>query len=370
MLRNIHWLTITFVILAGLVLGACGSPTPAPEAAPTEEAAVEPAPTEEAAVEEPAPTEEAEAAEAGAAVVKVALLLPGPITDGGWSQLAYEGLEALGQEEGFEVASTESVSQADIPEFTRGYADDGYDLIIGHGFEFGSAFIEIAPEYPDQFFFATTFQPQDDIPANVMYVDAAYFDAAYGAGALAALMSESHVVGFVGGGDNPTQRGMMNAFITGAESTVPDTTGLGVVTGDYNDAAKGREAAATMIGNGADVIWHAADVTGLGAIEGASASGAKVLGAYSDQTSVAPDSMGASLVMDLSAMVQTLGHDVRDGAFAAGTEWKPTVAEMWHWAAGDSDHNSEIIPDDVWEQYLVIWNDLAAGKIEYTVVTE
>jgi basic membrane protein A len=364
MLYQKRWLALMLLVVLGLALGGCVVVTPA--APPAQEAAP--------AEAQPAAPAEAEAmpAETGAEPVQVALLLPGPITDGGWSQLAYEGLQALGNEEGFEVAFSENIAQADIPEVTRGYADDGFDLLIGHGFEFGSAFIEIAPEYPDQFFFATTFKPQENIPANTQYVDAAYFDAAYAAGALAALLSDSRVVGFVGGGDNPTQRGMMNAFISAAEATVEGATGLGVVTGDYNDAAKGREAAATMIGNGADVIWHAADVTGLGAIEGAVASGAKVLGCYSDQTEIAPDAMGASLVMDLANMVQKLGHDVRDGAFAAGTEWQPSVDQMWHWSFndGESDHNPAVIPDELWQNYLAIWNDLAAGNIDVPVVTD
>ena len=354
MLRKVQWFSLILLIFSIFLFTACGGATPAEES---------PAP-DEAPVEAPA------ADESSTDDVQVALLLPGPITDGGWDQLAYEGLEDLKKQDGFDGSFTENIGQADIAEITRGYADDGYDLMLGHGFEFGSAFLEIAPDYPDQLFFATTFQSQDDVPSNVQYVDAAYFDAAYAAGALAALISESNVVGFVGGGDNPTQRGMMNAFIYGAESTVPGTIGLGVVTGDYNDAAKGRESAITMIGNGADVIWHAADVTGLGAIEGAVSSDVLVLGAYSDQTGIAPDNMGASLVMDLNAMVQKLGHDVSEGSFAAGQEWRPTVSEMWHWSAGDADHNSDIIPDDVWESYLEIWNDLDAGNIDYPIDTE
>ena len=301
--------------------------------------------------------------------VSVALLLPGPITDGGWDQLAYEGLVALGEEEGFEVAYTENITQAQI---TRGYADDGYDLLIGHGFEFGSAFLEIAPDYPDQWFFASTFQSQDEVPDNLLYIDMAYFDAAYGAGALAAMLSESHVVGFVGGGDNPTQQGMMDTYIMAAKDTVEGTQGLGIVTGDYNDAAKGREAAATMIGNGADVIWHAADVTGLGAIEGALAEDAWVIGCYSDQTALAPDNMGTSLVMDLGPMVVTLGHEVRDGEFAGGTEWQPSVSVMWHWAAGEDEngdaraYNPALIPDSLWEEFMTTWEAIDAGDINAT----
>lgn len=307
---------------------------------------------------------EAPAADSGEEqeTIDVALLLPGPITDGGWDQLAYEGLEELSEEDGFNTAYTENITQAEIPEVTRGYADDGYDLIIGHGFEFGSAFLEIAPDYPDIWFFASTYKPQDEVPENVQYIDMAYFDAAYAAGTLAAMMSESGKVGFVGGGDNPTQQGMMDAYIYAAEQQGAE--GLGVVTGDYNDAAKGREAAVTMVGNGADVIWHAADVTGLGAIEGAVANDALVLGCYSDQLDQAPDSLGSSLYMDLGPMVIKLANDVKDGNFSGGYEWQPTVQEMWHWQAGDQAYNQDVISEGTWEDFQVVWDDLAAGEVD------
>ena len=78
----------------------------------------------------------------------------------------------------------------------------------------------------------------------------------------------------------PRSNKIQQAFIAGARNTVDEIQGLGIITGDYDNAAKGREAAATLIGNGADVIWHAADVTGLGAIQGAVAGKAKVMGCY------------------------------------------------------------------------------------------
>src|SRR5208337_5049052 len=101
--------------------------------------------------------------------------------------------------------------------------------------------------------------------------------------------------------------------IAGARNTVKSIQGLGIITGDYDNAAKGREAASTLIGNGADVIWHAADVTGLGAIQGAVVGHAKVIGCYSDQTKLAPDSMVTSFVMNLSHMVVSAATSVADG---------------------------------------------------------
>jgi basic membrane protein A and related proteins len=296
---------------------------------------------------------------------KVVLLLSGVISDGGWGQLAYEeGIKELAKG-GFKTAYAENITQAQIPQVARGYADDGYDLIIGHGFEFGSPLLEIAPDYPKTKFFVSTFQPQPGIPDNIQFVNLAYLDAAYGAGALAALSSEKKkAVGFVGGGDNPTQQGMMKAFVAAAERTVPGVKGLGIVTGDYNNAAKGKEAAATMIGNGADVIWHAADVTGLGAIQGAVAGHAKVIGCYSDQTKLAPDSMVTSFVMNLSHMVVAAATSVADGKFAGGTEWKPTVTEMWLLKAGDTgDHNPKLISAENWDAFEKIWADLGARKL-------
>lgn len=297
--------------------------------------------------------------------VKVALLLPGPISDGGWNQLAYDGLVGLDKSK-YKVSYIENVAIPKIPEVARGYADDGYDLVIGHGYEYGSAFLELAPDYPKTKFLASTFAPQPKIPANLEYVDMRYLDAAYAAGALAALVSDhKQAVGFVGGGDNPTQQAMMKAFIVGAQTTVKGVKGLGVVTGDYNSATKGKEAALTMIGNGADVIWHAADVTGLGAIQGAASKGAKVIGCYSDQTSLAPDAMATSLELNLVGMVQSQAAAVADGSFKGGAEWKPSAEFIWLLKSGaNGDHNPKLVSAEAWTAFQKIWTDLGADKID------
>lgn len=298
--------------------------------------------------------------------VSVALIMTGPITDGGWAQLAYEGLEKLKGMGGFKVSYAENVKQANLEDVVRGYADDGNDLIIGHGYEFGSAFLDIAPSYPDQKFFASTFKPQDKVPENCEFVDLAYFGASYGAGALAALISEKgKAVGYVGGGDNPTQQRMKACFIGGAEQTRKGIKGLGIITGDYDNAAKGSEAANAMISNGADVIWHGANVTGLGAIQAAAAAGVKVLGCYSDQQSVAPDHMGTSFVMNLGWMVIEVAKSVADGSFRGGSEWKPKVTDMWSLKAGKfGDHNPAVISDAAWSKFGKIWAELGSGELD------
>jgi len=295
---------------------------------------------------------------------RVAMVLPGSIADGGWNQQAYEGLRELEGMPGFKIAYTENVKQSDIPQVVHGYADDGYDLIIGHGFQFGSLFQEIGGDYPKQKFFATTYAPQGTIPPNVMYLDARYFDVGYCLGSLAALMSEKRVVGLVGGGDNPTQQNMMRVFKAGAEATAPGIKAFAVVTGDYNDAAKGRETALTMIGNGADVISHTADLTGIGAIKGAAEAKVKVIGAFSDQSDLAADLMGTSLANNNQGIVVKVAEMAKDGTFEGGKEWKPDLSFAWGMKYRDKDHNEKVIPAETWAKFLAIWNDVASGKVD------
>src|SRR5208337_4711574 len=138
------------------------------------------------------------------------------------------------------TAYAENTSQAQIPQVARGYADDSYDLIIGHGFEFGSALLDIAPDYPKTKFFVFDLPAGAENPRNIEFVNLAYLDAAYAAGALAALSSDKKKsVGFVGG-DNPTQQGMMKAFVAAAERTVPGFKGLAIVTATITTPPRAR----------------------------------------------------------------------------------------------------------------------------------
>jgi basic membrane protein A and related proteins len=301
---------------------------------------------------------------AQAADVKVALVLPGSINDGGWNQGAYTGLQALGKKAGFKVAFTENVKQADMPQVVRGYADDGYDLVIGHGFEFGSLFAEVAPEYAKQKFFATTFAPGPTVPANAMYLDFRYYDVAYAAGVLASGITKKKVIGFVGGGDNPTTQGILKVFRAAVEKTVPGSKVLGIITGDYDDAAKGREAAETMIGNGADLIWHAADITGIGAIKAAAAKGVVSMGTFADQTDIAPALVATSFVTDNAGLVVKAAEMVAAGTFKGGSEWKPSLKDVWITSAGSKEYNETLVPKAVWDAYTKTLADIEAGKID------
>jgi len=343
---RIFLVTICIVTMLVLALTAC---------APT-------APAQETEAEQPP-------AAGDAPKSSIALILPGSIADGGWNTLCYKGLEKL-QSEGFKTAYTENVTDATIASVTEGYVNDGYSLIIGGGWQFVTPFMTLAPDFPDAKFFVVSTGPEDaTIPPNLQFFDPSSQYSGYMAGALAALLSKTNIVGFIGGGDNGAQRQLRNAFIQGATETVEGTKALDIITGDYNDAAKGREAALTLIGNGADVVWHAADITGLGVIAGiVESKKALAIGCYSDQTGMAYSAFATSIYEDLGYAVYSRGHAVEDGTFEGGGTWKPPFYEIFYFIAGSPDvpYNTQNVPPEVVEKMDKIMEDLKSGKIEVT----
>ena len=81
--------------------------------------------------------------------LKVALCMSGAVNDQGWNQSAYDGAKAACDKYGYELAYTENLNAADIAAAFADYAAAGYDVIIGHGFEFGDPALEVASTYPD-----------------------------------------------------------------------------------------------------------------------------------------------------------------------------------------------------------------------------
>src|SRR2546425_2251089 len=83
-----------------------------------------------------------------AAKLKVAVALPGIITDKGFNQSAYEALKRMEKELGAETAYTERVAQPDQVEVMSDYARRGFNLVVGHGGEFDAAGKQVAERYP------------------------------------------------------------------------------------------------------------------------------------------------------------------------------------------------------------------------------
>ena len=131
-MRKSFWIIGTLLVIFVMVLSACQPAAPV---------------TEAPAAEEPAAEEPVAPAEADA--FKVALLLPGSANDQSWNQLAYDGVMKAKDALGIEVAYSENVDQNTQVDAIRDYAEQGYDVIIGHSGSYEEAMATLGPEYPD-----------------------------------------------------------------------------------------------------------------------------------------------------------------------------------------------------------------------------
>lgn len=238
------------------------------------------------------------------AVKKIAILLPGPITDESWNQGAYEGLKEL-EKQGYEIAYTEDVQAADMESVFRSYCNEGFQFVIGHGVQYGDACIRVAEDFKDTYFFITGNPPAGvKAPSNIAFYDYKEYEGAYVCGALASLQSKSGKIGYVGGGENTTQLSDKNAFIEGAKSVNPNIDIRTVITGTFNDSAVGKETAIAMIEQGVDVILQTCDHTGLGVLETCNEKNVFCIGYTSDQKTLVKDGLClTSLLVKIPDMI-------------------------------------------------------------------
>ena len=237
---------------------------------------------------------------------KVALLLPASITDGGWNALAYDGLKAIEKELGAKISHVESRTPTDQEAHFRGFAQDGYHLIFGHGYEYQDPAKNVALDFPETIFFTSTGSTiLDNVSPMIFRVE----DAVYLLGIVAGSMTQTNKIGIVGGQNIPAINSTFVAFEGGVKSVNPDAEVRRAYVGNWEDIGKGKELALAQINEGIDFIFPNADVAGLGvfqAVEAAQADGKVVytFGSYRDQSEVSSTTILANAIITPKVFVK------------------------------------------------------------------
>ncbi len=247
-----------------------------------------------------------------AAPLKVALCMSGAVNDQGWNQTAYEGALKACETYGFELSYTENLATADIAAAFADYAASGYNVVIGHGYEFGDPALEVAESYPDVKFICTE---ANAASANVASYVMACEQTAYVEGIIAAMMTKSGKVGAIGPIQGDSLVKIINGFEDGALSVNPDLVVETAWTNSFVDSQLALEAATAMIEDGVDVIKHCANACGNGAISAAVDAGIWCQGDSYDQSSLAPDNILDSALYNLDVVLNIALGTVADGTF-------------------------------------------------------
>ncbi len=332
-----RWILMVLMLILGLVLVSCGGSEP--ETADPEPQATE-APAEEAEeaeeVEEPAEEEvvqeevSAEADVADVEGIRVAIVMPSSITDLAWSQAIYDALIRLqvqaGGEENFEIAFSEGMfNVTDAAAALRDYADEGYDIVIAHGTQYGTSLFELAPDYPETTFaYGTAVDTGTDVGIeNIFAYEARAEEGGFAAGVLAGNLTESGVIGVVGPVEAGDAKLYIDGFVAGVHASNPDAQVNVSYTGSFGDTALAAEAANTHIQAGADLLTGSAQQV-VGAIGVANEQGIPWIGTQSDQSSLAPDIVIASQIYVWDGVLSDIINKHEAGEYG-GTAYALTI---------------------------------------------
>lgn len=251
---------------------------------------------------------------------RVALLTPGSISDQSWNGGAYAGLERIRDSLGAQISHIQTKTPAEFEENFRQYGAQGYDLVIGHGFEFQDAAVRVAPDYPKTLYVTTS---GNQVRDNVAGITFTFEEASYLAGMVAGSMTRSGVIGAIGGTELPPVRASFEAFERGAQAVNPEVQVLTSYIGNWDDVTAGKEQALAQIGRGADVLFQNADAAGLGIFQAAREHGkVYVIGSNANQNGIAPEVTLGSVVIDLPHAFILLAREVKSGTF------KPRVLDL------------------------------------------
>jgi len=249
---------------------------------------------------------------------RVGLVTPGSVTDAAWNSGAYAGLQKIHDSLGIPISHIEARSPAEQSEALRSYAAQGYALVFAHGFEFQDLAERVSASYPNTIFVVTSGRRAR---LNVSPLIFRLEEASYLAGMVAAGLSKTGTLGFVGGIQLPPIEAAYQGWINGAKAVNPKIRSRVVYLNSFDDVAAGREAALALMGAGADMFHHNADAAALGLFQAVKDHpGVYVFGANTDQAGLAPGHVLGSAVIDLPRAFLLIANEVKQGNFKAHVE--------------------------------------------------
>ncbi|MGZ8711594.1 MAG: BMP family protein [Thermoanaerobaculia bacterium] len=290
--------------------------------------------------------------------LRVGLLTPGSINDGGWNAIAYEGLQRAKAELGAEISHQETKSPAENLEGFRAYGAKGFDVAFGHGFEYQDPAKSAGAEYPRTVFITTS---GTTIAPNVAPMRFELEEATYLLGVIAARESKTGKAGLVGGINFPSIASTFLAFKAGAQSVNPKFDVREIYTGNFDDLGAAKLATLSLINAGADFIFHQANEAGRGVFQACSERKVRCFGSNKNQNDLAPDVIVASAVLDVPGAIVKMVRTVRDGQFKPEIQYfgmsEGVVTLEWNEAL-----KSQIAPETVAE-VARLQEEIKAGRL-------
>jgi basic membrane protein A len=260
---------------------------------------------------------------AQSAPLKIGFVYVSPVGEAGWSFQHDQGRRAMEQALGARVQTTvvEAVAEGpDAERVMRDLARQGHGLIFATSFGYLEPALRVAAEFPNvKFEHAGGYKTAP----NLNTYNARYYEARWLAGWLAGKTSRSGVAGYVAGFPVPEVVQGINAFALGMRAAHPKAEVRVLWLNTWFDPAREREAAQSLINQGADVLTNH---SGSPAVPQAAQAafrdqGVRVIAYQSDMRRYAPDAQLAALTHHWGGYYTRVAQAVLEGRWKAQPVW-------------------------------------------------
>lgn len=235
----------------------------------------------------------------------------GGLGDKSFNDSAYRGLVHSQSALGAYIKVLQSKSAADYQPNLTVLSEARFQMIYAIGFLMSDDLGQVAAQFPQQQYAIIDAVVPDP---NVVSVTFKEEDGSFLAGAIAAMVSKTHHIAFIGGMDIPLIRKFEAGYIAGAHEVDPSTRVDVKYAGSFDDVPSGKELANLLFNNGADIIYTAAGKVGLGAIDAARARppGYYIIGVDNNQDAMAPGKILTSMVKHVDIAVFDIAKGIQD----------------------------------------------------------
>lgn len=292
--------------------------------------------------------------------LKVGFVYVSPVGEAGWSYQHDLGRREMERALGARVKTTvvEAVAEgADSERVMRDLAAQGHQLIFATSFGYLEPALRVAAEFPNvKFEHAGGYKTA----ANLNTYNARYYEARYLAGWLAGKTSKSGIAGYVAGFPVPEVVQGINAFAIGMREANPKAQLRVLWLNAWFDPAREREAAQTLINQGADVLTNH---SGSPAVPQAAQAafkdkGVRVIAYQSDMKAFAPDAQLAAVTHHWGGHYTRVAQSVLDGRWKAQPVWAGMKEGLVQLSAVDTS-----LPKELRAQLEARRQAVVAGKL-------
>jgi basic membrane protein A and related proteins len=240
-------------------------------------------------------------------------------------------------------------------------AAQGFDIIIGSSFDMIKPMQAVAAAFPNQKFGLVDVGPAPIAP-NVVSSVTKDWEGSFLVGVIAAKVTKTGTIGFVGGKDIPIIHRFFVGYDYGAKMAKPEVKVLESYSGTFTDPAAGKEYTLALVNQGSDINFAVAGATSAGVIDAAKTSNTFAIGVDSDQNYMAPGHVLTSMVKRVDTQAFDMIKSVVDGTFKGGAVHYYGLKEGGVDAAMDQ-YNKGLIPDDVLKQVDDLRQKVISGQI-------